>query len=819
MRPRTALSYLAAIAAALIGAASAMAAPNADNCATDGAQGCVMMLEVDGLEAQDVTSETTPFLWALAHPGQPADPTSPTLGAALQGRSGFIWQAARGVMTAGTAPAAVALLTGAEPTESRIPADEFFPTEKPDDGGTTWLEFPATTTAAGDFREIDSETLNSTTLLDLAKAEDTRGIAAFVGSPYVARLMPDGEDGYPHYWPDANDRGDPALCPVPRRADQPPSPDTVCPTNDAKTLSAAYQGIKGLTGHGPQVVYIHLAELGAIKRHSGDPDRASGGDVDETISKALTNLDSAIAAFVSAYANDPDTQPLWQKTALVLVGNHGYELTPVANRVPYPGRAQDASYDLAEFVDDTSLGKARLVPQGTIGTIYWPDATPENLAALADSITGSVNAACSSPCIQEVLAVEALEAHPENYPETVAAKHPTWRLDPIDGLTGLRTGAGGDLVVVTEPGWALGRAVSGTASDPLIASDDPRTEITNPYEGSSGGPRNRAVAALVSGPSGVVTQVVGTYAGGPESPETLDSSCLGSANNSNPPAQAPVEQVNVDAHGDDAGMPGYTCQLETIDVAPSLAAFLKLSLPAEQLGDRVRFLEEAFVQALAPTVEFEELGEVFEEAPPPDPPPPPPPTVIIPAPPVLEIFAPPPPPPPAYDFEGLVRNLQARVIDGVGNGYADSPPGARMTTIEIKGEFGRPGSAVTLTFYSDKPKPKAKTTKTRSKSKSKPKGRASAAPRRIRLRALAKFKPFTIHRGPAKLKLRIPTRFRPTHIGVTVQELADAKDESATGTTLLGPLTGAIIAIDDAPFLHRIKPNPAAPPAKRRPRR
>ena len=49
---------------------------------------CVILIEVDGLEPKDVTPETTPFLWELAHPceGQQIDETA---------RAGWTWQAPR----------------------------------------------------------------------------------------------------------------------------------------------------------------------------------------------------------------------------------------------------------------------------------------------------------------------------------------------------------------------------------------------------------------------------------------------------------------------------------------------------------------------------------------------------------------------------------------------------------------------------------------------------------------------------------------------------------------------------------------------------
>src|SRR5687768_6038157 len=93
-----------AVLAAAIAAALAAGAPSALAAGEDCAPACVVLVEVAGLEPEDVTPTGTPFLWALAHPNEQGSD------ALLQDRNGFMWQAARSPMTASTATSAASLL-------------------------------------------------------------------------------------------------------------------------------------------------------------------------------------------------------------------------------------------------------------------------------------------------------------------------------------------------------------------------------------------------------------------------------------------------------------------------------------------------------------------------------------------------------------------------------------------------------------------------------------------------------------------------------------------------------------------------------------
>src|SRR6476661_562800 len=109
---------IAAVLAALV-ALAALPARAGANGATCSPGACVILVEADGLEPEDVTQAGTPFLWTLAHPHDNAVTST-----ALGGRNGFMWEAARAPMTASTAASAASLLTGANPEQHGITGDE-----------------------------------------------------------------------------------------------------------------------------------------------------------------------------------------------------------------------------------------------------------------------------------------------------------------------------------------------------------------------------------------------------------------------------------------------------------------------------------------------------------------------------------------------------------------------------------------------------------------------------------------------------------------------------------------------------------------------
>jgi hypothetical protein len=738
-----------ALAAAL--AAMAVGAPSAGATAADcQPRGCVLLIEVDGLEPGDVSRTETPFLWALAHPsasGQ-TDPAGQAAQVALANRNGFMWQAGRAPMQAATAPATASLLTGANPDDHGVLADELLePTLELENPFEPRRLRPARDEGGGGAKPL-SGTGAASTMFELVLADQEAEAAAYVGNPALAKLLED--DLAPlsaarKWWPTEDAPGDPSLCPAPRRVTTNGSETTSgasgtlqrdCPARDAATLQAAFSSLTA-NNTTPRFTYIHLAETGRVKQRSGEPEAAS----------TLVDTDAALAAFFQGLSRHINTSGGWGSTIVVVTGNHGYEPTPLSQRVAHP---TDSDATFAEFVTDMSEGEQRalFVPQGTIGTVYWPSATTEQLTAMAGAIEG----ACT--CIEEVVPTA-----------TLAELHRTWHLNPL-AEDGLPTGAGGQLLVTTKPGWAFGEVEPATTGDD--AADPNDDGATNPDLASAGGPRNRAIAVILNGPRAGLTnnvrQVSGDWMGVNSSAQAPPACRSGDVANANDP-----ERV-----GDDADAPGHECQPETVDIPLSIAGVLGLSLGGQQ-APQARFLNEAFSPPIGDEpVVIADDGDDEEELPPPDPPP-----VVIRTGSVQVI-----PPPPFVDpfpYRGLVRRLRVRVTDAKGRTFRQARRGARMSSVEVGADFGKEQSLVTLTFY--------RRARTRSGA---PGGR---------LKALARFKPFVVKRGPVKLKLKIPRQFRPTHLGVAVQEVEGAGRVKRP----VGSPGGGIAAIADAKRLHARK--------------
>lgn len=807
---------------------------------------CVILIQVDGLEPKDVTPQSTPYLWLLAHPPQVPGGGG---GAALSNRSGWIWQAPRGAVSTGTGSATATLLTGAYPEFSGVPSDDFFRAKGGDFGhqrlGAGGLGDADPDEAAPQSRD-GAGPLEAPPVTTLVEAVHSNGgkAAVFLGDPALAKVAhansgetaafwyPPGNSATSASTPDPQFTGNLLLCPIPRypndSAPTPGAPDpSWCAADDRTTANKAARDLTAKPDVG--FTFLHLAELGVAKRWAGNP--SVDADVPQP-SEALTHADDAIATFLEQYAESSPTK--WQDTVVMVVGSHGYQLTPLVDRVPDPanptGVSGSETRDLSDFVAGFWPGSAlKLVPQGTMATIYYrPEANPatisstdraDALAAIKEELestdSDSVNSACAllnaalGPCIKEVLYVDPNTPGTE---DTVQRRHPSWRLDVRDPDSGVRTGAGGDLVVVFTRGWASGRAVglpetgAGTEAQP----------ISNPYTASSGGPQERAVAALVNGPRqfgipGAVRNLGDGVRYYPVSRQTVDPS-----DPSNPPptddASCPDVPTSLDLGGlacanrpgevgDDADDPGHEAQPITVDFAVTVSALMQLpfdSFPRQLQG---RVLQEAFLSQLAtPCVEECDPVPPDPEPEPPPLPPPPPPEVVL---------------PPEFDFYGLMRGLKAVVVDARNRTYARAKRGSKLSAIRLEGDFGKPETAVTLTFYRRAPKTR----------------RTARGSRTVRLKPIARFDPFVVKRGHVTMRLKIPRQFKPTYIGMTVREIA----HSPNGTRRLsggqpcttqktrkpvrfrctGPTRGAIVRIADAGRLHKTKKAVATKPRPR----
>ena len=790
-----------AMAAVLLSIAAAIGGSlaRADSSACGGTQ-CVVLVEVNGLTPEDVSPEKTPFLWALAHPDQPGDVPNAALAAIggdeVQDRAGWIWQAARGVMTTASAPATASLLTGQTPQKSGVPADAF---RDRDDG--KWKSLAPGSEATGGFDDPSFVEWKGQSILTLVQeaasgAEGTGGTAAkaYLGDPSLFDLVTnggcgtDGQGAEVAAWKPGLEPGqdcqnvttgeaNPSLCAPPPPALEPPSADDapICAADDMQTLNAAATDV-GAAGDRLRLVYIHLAELGIVKERGGD------------VEAALADLDAAMAQYVGQYAQrDPDK---WNSTMLMVVGNHGMELTPQPLRVSRSGDSQPQS--LPQFIRAIAQregveGGVQVVPNGTLLSVYFTGEQPararvlkairEEVLALNENepLCAPQPDADVGPCIDEALYTS--DPPDGDTANTVTEKHPTWRMGGLE-----------DLVITTGRGWAAAPVVSADTSTLPPDTSGPG----NPGTASSGGPRNRAVAALVHGPEAEVFQFPwdpvddsGRDGRHPVTQQPADGDPrIQQPAYEHSPENPAVEQANAEP-GDDAAAVGHEQQPLTIDFMPTIAAMLRITVPPEQPDGNI--IQSPWRKALTPFVIEEDLGE-------PEPEPPP---VIIEEPPVII----PPPPVKTYDFTGLIQKLKAQVgtigrrtIDGkkqqVFVPAREAKKGALLNYLALKADFGKPLAQVTLTLY--------RRVKTKGKSGKK----------RTRLVTLARFSPFTVKRGPGvELRFAVPPKYKPTNIGVLVQEAEkvskENRKEGEPDFQGVGPQDGGIVSIKDASRLHK----------------
>jgi Type I phosphodiesterase / nucleotide pyrophosphatase len=778
---------------------------------------CVVLIEVDGLEPKDIRPELTPVLWEMSHPqgGQ-------IWGGS--GRAGWTWQAPRASMAASTASNAAALLTGGYAEQTGVPGDEFMA-----DGGMVRMQAQE----QENIKRLDEGDLFAESLLDLVPGgtDDQKASAAFVGNPALGGLIGANGDADPLRWAPANDDAQnppsPAYCDIPREA--PSSPDAgfqpACSATDMVTLNKAVTELNA-AAKAPKVAftYIHLAELGVVKRSEGDtagPSEDPNSESGQGVPHALAQLDAALGTFVTRYrdsARAPITAAKFPGTFFMLTGNHGYDATPQNNRVP---SGDGESADLETYVE--SNGRLEFVPQGSLGVVYATDREltrrREALQGLRTKLRngGDVENACVSAgaapadgpderggCIKEILYMRenllpAGVTDAEKKKLLLPLAHPSWRLDHIktddDGTVVGPTGISGEMVIVTERGWATGRSVAHPDEN---AEGVPVNEPVNPYTGSAGGPRARAVAAIVNGPAGGngSRQVTGPHypvTKGSDDPDEVEF------DETPEPAHPTIDAAN-DAPGDDANATGHERQPETVDFAPTIAALLQIAVPDTQLGGR--FLQEAFLRRLS----FPSFDEEIEE-PEPDPPPPPEPEPVVifeEAAPQIEVVQ--PPPPKCWNYRGLLRRFRVAVGDRDGRVYPRTGRRAKLNHLVMTGEFGRPHTVVKLTFYG------------------RPERKTSRRDGRTTIKAMATFPAFELGRGRARLTLKIPKLFKPSYVGILIhngkrlsrariQRLKRrAKRAGKSPRTVLkyrpvGRPSGAIARVRWAKHLHTRAPN------------
>ena len=839
MSSRTHLTLAIALLGLAVGSAFAIRASADETACGEGT--CVIMIEVDGLEPEDLDPQKTPLLWELARQG--AQGVGPGTNFAGAGRNGYVWQAPRGVMSASSATSTASLLTGGYAAQHAVVADEYIEKE-----GTS-LRYkrrvgPHVNEAAG----TDEDTAQPITEMDatslfeeMSDQLENSGYAWITGDPYMRDLLDQagggGEPPKVSWAPTTPGDGIPAGCPWPRR--QPPSQDTLCSASDGQTLRQAETKLQHLDAGDVAFAYIHLAGVGQTKLR------------DANVAGALQELDLAIGRFLQSYSSAPTTAAKWANTVLMVVGSHGYERTG-AMRVPGAGDPGQTDSDLEHYIE--GLAEVTFVPQGSFATVYPTASAADPEAAISvvranleNEEPGSIQAQCNllfanqqdaaeqegeepptadelePNCIRDALYVNPRFGVDSKAPagtigtNTIDSKYKSWHYDHVD-KTGARSGSSGELVVTAGKGWAFGRTAPANPAEPDVP-------ITNPYPATAGGPRNRAIAAFVNGPSERVRAMNRTDIDRHPVTKTADT-----GDERQEPATTDLAVANENPV-DDANATGHELQPETVDFMPTAAALLKVSVGQRQLVGRL--LEEAFPDLAFP-VEIEDIGDPIPD----EEPPPPPPAIIFPA----------PPPPPVYEepkdpfpFYGLLQKLRATVVDAKGERYAVARPASRMSHMVIKADFGKPLTMVALTFYRDVLSKRDRATLQRCSAVRRRKKRAgclgkvvSVASRQaatdrkrckqeddaskkdaclyeVRARArfekrrrgtcsktlvtrlrrargdrnagarkalkapclvpLARFDPFTVRRGRVELKLKVPSSYAPSHTGMTVQEV------------------------------------------------
>lgn len=147
---------------------------------------CVIMIQVDGLKATDITPEKTPFLYRfMAHPAQ-GDPPP------FDDRHGWIWQAGRSSVNAGLAANTASYLIGGYPEQTGVPADDFRlghseGSQRIRLGSDPDAPIPPVTAA-----EVDNKTLFNLVKENLGDEFDT---SAFVGDPNLGPMVVGPLDG------------------------------------------------------------------------------------------------------------------------------------------------------------------------------------------------------------------------------------------------------------------------------------------------------------------------------------------------------------------------------------------------------------------------------------------------------------------------------------------------------------------------------------------------------------------------------------------------------------------------------------------------
>jgi hypothetical protein len=429
---------LACVLALICAAALApLAAP-----ATAAPRPIVYVVVIDGLDGDAVEAGRAPFISSL-----------------LEGRGAraAYFPGSRSVMPAETNPNHVAMMSGAFPGRSGIPANAFAlyaPLENEDScrptGPFDFTALPSTT--SGENANCPQAELAFEAIL----RQDSRGrlrTAAVFGKPKLGRIFAGSHfrrraHDVDYLWaPCASGEDDDDYC-----GEVPTNPVSGYAVDDAtvmdRVIATFEQGVRAYgTQKRPDLTFVNLHQVDSAGHATGP------GPV---YHQAIAMADDEVERLVSRLRARGE----WGRTVLILVSDHSMEATPT--KIDLTARLEDAGIPPDSFV---------IVQNGSLDMVYLANRRAAGRFALLKRIR---EAALAVPGVADAV---YREANPRDggRRHTIARTHPDWH------SAGTRSG---DLLVTTEPGIAFSEGGF----------------IGNPLPGNHGAPQTRDnFLAVVSG--------------------------------------------------------------------------------------------------------------------------------------------------------------------------------------------------------------------------------------------------------------------------------------------------------------------------------
>lgn len=442
MRPRLALAAIAALAASIVVAPAAEAAPKP----------FVYVVVVDGLDGDKVEDGKAPFISSLLAGAEDNDAT--------------YYSDSRSVMPAMTNPNHTAMMTGAFADRSGIAGNAFAIYAPLVD------EDSCVRTAPLDLTVLPTETSGES--LSCAKAQMTfeaikrqsgrkrPTTAAILGKPKLGRIFaahnvhPDRRD-VDHLWaPCASGADDDDYC-----GDVATNPVTGYAASDELVMDEVVRTVEdGVMSRGklrrPKLTFVNLPQVDSAGH-------ASGTDA-LLYDQAIALADDEIERLVGTL----QAEGIWDRSVLVVLSDHSMNTAP--SKVAPSDVFADAGIPADSYlpVDHTN---------GSVELIYLADRADPGRHALLKQMRDAI--------VPTTGVGEALYRRPN--PLDGGRKHTSAKTRPSWHVGGKR---GGDLFLTTDPGYAF--------SDP--------DESSNPVPGSHGAPQTRDNFLAITGAADLVRQ-------------------------------------------------------------------------------------------------------------------------------------------------------------------------------------------------------------------------------------------------------------------------------------------------------------------------